>query len=197
GVTPFRKRWTRAEDAAMRRHYGPGPEHLTAAEIARRLGRTVKSIHEHAKFMGLVYQSRADTSDPAFDSGLRRLHAVGHTDPEIAGSLGCERHTVSLARRRLGLPSNRGGERHRRNVAARTADQCRAAGVRSLAEVRSLAFARRAAEAGWPADMPPRCCQILDAMEARGPMTRREIAEAIGATWIGSRRSLKGRVPGG
>jgi hypothetical protein len=105
--------------------------------------------------------------------------------------LGCDRHTAAGHRRAAGLASNRLHPRQRARVAEKTREQCRAAGVRSLAEVRVLAFRVFAAGSGWPADLKPRHVHILDALEAMGPMTRPEIAAAVGMPWKGSRASLK------
>jgi len=183
-----RKFWTAGEVARLHRLY---PK-MTAVQVARRLGRTEKAVYQRAKAEGLATQHRTDTG-PAFRSELARLNALGWTDPEIAAELGCERHTVAKWRRWAGLPHRRFDDHMRRRVAEKTAEQCRKAGVESLADVRVLAFRRRAVAAGWPADLRPREVQILEALMARGPMTRREIAGAIGLPWHGSRRSLKCR----
>lgn len=60
-----------------------------------------------------------------------------------------------------------------------------------------MAFRRYAASSGWPEDLAPREVHILEVLSASDPMTRPEIARAIGMPWIGSRRSLKGNTPGG
>lgn len=186
-----REHWSDADIATLARLYPTS----TAAEIARRLGRTTKAIHEAAKSRGLTKQSRSVTGD-AFRAEVRRLNAEGYPDGEIAAVLGCERHTVSKHRRALGLPSMARGERYRRRVAERTRAQCEAAGVDSLGAIRALAFRDFAAGRGWPSDLPPRAVMILDALST-GPMTRRQIADAIGMPWKGSRLSLKSNGPGG
>jgi hypothetical protein len=104
---------------------------------------------------------------------------------------------VSHHRQALGLPSNATHPRRRARVAERTRRQVAEAGVASLAEVRVLAFRKFAVLSGWPGDLTPRQVLILEALDARGPLTRPEIAEAIGMPWKGSRKSLVGNVPGG
>lgn len=156
--------------------------------ISTRLGRPVSMVLKHAKRLGVtrVYRGFA----PGLRDRVAERHAAGWSDAEIAAEWGCERHCVGRIRRDLGLPLNRWSERQRRRVGEKTREQCRAAGVQSLAEIRSLAFARYAAAHGWPADLRPRAVQILEALRVRGPMTRREIADAIGMPWKGSRKSL-------
>ena len=184
--------WTERELAIMRRDY----HRIPSPVLGLRLGRTARSVYMKAKDLGLATQHRTDTG-PAFQAELSRLNALGWADPEVAAALGCERHTVSRWRGILGLPARTFSERNRRNVAGKTAEQCRAAGVGSLAEVRVLVFRRRAVESGWPADLRPRAVAILDALAARGPMTRREIADAVGMPWKGSRASLCSNDPEG
>lgn len=179
--------WTDAERDTVRRLY----REVGTAEIARRVGRTARSVYQQADKLGLV--TPRTRIDGRFLATLRRLHARGWSDAEIASEFVCERHTVSKHRRALGLPSNRGSARYRARVAAKTREQCKAAGVKSLAEVRALAFRERARRAGWPEDLRPRAIQMLDALAVLGPLTRREIADAIGMAWHGSRSSLKAR----
>lgn len=189
-TTPYR-RWTPEEDAYLRANYAAG-----GAAVARALGIPDHRVYNRAHRLGLGHQPRT-TIGEAFRAELRRLHGLGWADPEIADRLGCERHTASRHRRAMGLGSNRFHPRQRARVAANTADQCKAVGVRSLAEVRAAAFRRFASESGWPPDLRPRHVHILDALESRGPMTRAEIAMAIGLEWRGSRRSLKSNGVGG
>ena len=55
-----------------------------------------------------------------------------------------------------------------------------AAGLPNLAALRAAVFRDRARASGWPEDLRPRAVQILNALWDRGPMTRTEIALAIG-----------------
>lgn len=180
--------WTESELATVRAEYGTTP----ARELAARLGRSPRAVYQAADRMGLAHQHRTDVT-LTWEAELRRLHALGHCDTDIAARLGCERHTASKHRRRLGLVGHARGERTRAKVRATTAEQCRRAGVANLGALRSLVFARRSAEAGWPAGLRPREVDILDALAIRGPLTRREIAGAVGMRWLGSRKSLKCR----
>jgi hypothetical protein len=169
---------------------------LPVPVLAGRLGRSVVSLYQKARVLGLMTPGRSRT-DPRLDAKVKRFSERGLSDAEVAKEIGCERHAVSDARKRLGLPAQTYSEHRREMVRRKTREQCRAAGVRNLAEVRVLAWRRRAAVSGWPADLQPRAIQILDALSARGPMTRREVAAAIGMTWRGSRNSLKSRGQGG
>lgn len=182
-----RRFWTDDERVILRRLY----RKAITIDIAKRLSRTTRAIHHQADLLGLVEPKTR--IDARFLAKLKQLHARGWTDSEIANELGCARRVAGKYRRHLGLPSNRVSAHYRARVAAKTREQCKAAGVASLAEVRALAFRSRARRAGWPEDLPPRAIEILDALESRGPLTRREIADAIGMEWHGSRASLKAR----
>lgn len=188
----MRRFWTADEEAVLARDYAA----RGAPAVAHDLGRTTLAVYQKVAALGLAHQPRTDTG-PGFRAELRALHAEGLSDGQVAGKLGCERHTAARHRRALGLGSNRLHPAQRRRVAEATREQCRAAGVRSLAEVRAAAFRRYAAASGWPADLAPREVHILEALAARGPMTRPQIAEAIGLPWIGSRKSLASNTPGG
>ena len=181
-----RRPWTAAELAELDRLY---PTH-TASEIAAALGRTVRSVYGQAESRGLMNQSRCRV-DVTFDDAVRQMNARGLPDAEIARSIGCDRHTVSRRRRQFDLPSNAKGEWFREKIRAATKRQLQRCGLPSLADVRAEAFRRYAARRGWPPDIAPTAVHILDALDERGPMTRREIADAIGMPWHGSRSSLK------
>jgi hypothetical protein len=188
----IRKPWTQAELATLRALYPVS----TAIAVARRLGCSVTRVYNGANAYGLK-KSRTVPITRKFLATVRRLHKAGWSDPDIAAELGCERHTISRHRKRLGLPSNQYGQRHRDKVRETTARQLEAAGVPTLADVRAKAFRSFAESRGWPADLPPRAVMILDALEIGGVMTRRQIADAIGMPWKGSRHSLKSNGQGG
>lgn len=188
-----RRNWSPEELAELKRLYGRMP----AAEVARRLGRKVRSVWNAAKHYGLARRCPRLVTDARFLDGVRRLHAEGLTDTEIAGRLGTERHTVCKARNRLGLPAVGWTERRRELVRRRTATQLAAAGVPTLGALRVKVFRDRARAAGWPDDLRPRAVQILNALWDGGPMTRRELADVVGLPWRGSRKSLCSNDPEG
>lgn len=188
-----RRPWTVGESEILARDYAT----LGGPAVARALRRSLSSVYGQVEALGLKHRHKTETRDGSFRDRLRALHSEGLTDPEIAGLLGCERHTASNHRRALGLPSNRSHARYRSRVAAKTREQCVRAGVGSLGAVRALAFVRFAVASGWPADLRPREVNILESLIERGPMTRPEIAEALGMPWLGSRKSLKSNDPGG
>lgn len=136
---------------------------------------------------------------PAVRKRLIALVREGLCNPHIAAILQCERHTVGDWRKRLGLPASRGQkcERCRRETSERTKAQCDSAGLPSLAQLRVRRYRQFARESGWPEDLRPRAVHILNALYERGPMTRREIAEAVGMPWKGSRKSLVSNDPEG
>ena len=194
----IRRAWTQLEVDTVRRLYSTH----SAAAIGKLLGRPAHSVYNQAFALGLKKLVHADTG-PALHAFLRSKHALGWSDAEIADAwsklqgapLG--RKTLCDHRRKLGLPNNAFSDRRRRAVAAKTREQLAKAGLKSLAEVRVVAYRDRAVKAGWPADLRPRAVQILNVLWDRGPMTRRELADAIGMPWKGSRKSLVSNDPEG
>ena len=184
--------WTQDDLDYLRRWHGRRPVPL----IAHALKRTVSSTYRKAVQCGLSTgkQSQLGTK---LESFLREKHALGWSDAEIATAFGCERHTVGDWRKRFGLASNAYSEHFRRRVARKTRQQLRTAGVGSLKDLQVEAWRQRAREMGWPEDLRWRSIQILEALYTRGPLTRREIAEAIGMPWKGSRKSLVSNDPEG
>ncbi len=188
-----RKRLYSAEEVdVVRKLYGSMP----AADIAAKLGRTVSSVYQVADRLG-VCTRQVPLLTPATERIIRDGHAKGWTDTTIGEQLGLDRRTLCDLRQRLGLPSNALSDWRRKRVAAKTREQLEAAGLDNLAQLRAKTFRERAREAGWPEDLRPRAVQILNALWDNGPMSRREIADAIGMPWKGSRKSLVSNDPEG
>jgi hypothetical protein len=194
-----RRFWTEAECATLRARYGREP----AATLAARLGRTLKGVYLKAHGLGLV--DRNFVWPPAADRLLRRRHAAGWSDTEVAAELGCERHRVAARRKALGLPALFGVRgapwtpRRRRLVAEATRRQLAAAGCATLAELRVRRFAAFAESYGLPGSVGVRGTQVVVALAA-GPMTRREIVAALGLRWKpgnGGRNNLSSSHPEG
>lgn len=179
------KAWSPEAIAYLSESYGVIPTRT----IMAKLDRTRTSVHQKALVLGLADTRNTITAETL--GRIRDLNLRGFTDPEIAVEIAADRHTVSRHRRELGLPGRRFDSRYRSKVAAKTREQLAAVGLGSLAEVRAEVFRRRVAAMGWPEGLKVREAEILDALCERGPMTRREIVEAIGMPWRGSRRSLK------
>jgi hypothetical protein len=172
---------------------------LTAQQVATKLGRTASAIYQLWGRMGLMKPNR----DPAaLLEFIREKHPLGWSDNEIAVAWSATGDTVSRGwigdlRVRIALPMNRFSEHCRARVAEKTKQQLEAAGLKSLADARVKAFQQFAMRHGWPADLRPRAVQILDLLYQRGPHTRREIVQATGMSWLGSRWSLKSSDPEG
>lgn len=197
-VTGRSRSWTAADLALLQAAYGT----MKAADLARELGRTERSIHMQANTQG--WQTRRSQRGDSFLAFIRQQHSLGWSDAEIANAWNADNPASTLSReqlanyrRRLGLPSNAYSPHRRQRVAAKTAEYCRQSGVKNLAEVRSQAYRQFAARQGWPADLRPRAVQILTLLYEQGPQTRRQICAAIGMTWKGSRKSLVSNDPGG
>lgn len=189
--------WTERELAILRESF----RKETAKQVAKRIRRTERAVHQMYMKLGLSIKNKDSTPLQEF---IRAKHPLGWSDTDIANAWGdspdgypVERKWIQELRNRLGLPSNRMSEHCRGKVAEKTKEQCRAAGVRSLAEVRVKAFREFAVRHGWPADLRPRAVQILDLLYQRGPHTRKQICEATGMPWHGSRKSLHSNDPEG
>lgn len=190
--------WTESERAVVRRLYRKVPIRV----IATQLGRTLSQVHQQARRLGLTRTGKSPLSAEA-KQRLAELVREGRCNRCIGRELDRGRKEIRNWRRRLGLPelTARGmvdscltcKERTR----AKTRQQIREAGVKSLADIRVLAFRKFARESGWPEDLRPRAVQILNALYARGPMTRQQIAAAVGMPWRGSRPSLSSNDPEG
>jgi len=165
-----------------------------AAWCAERLELPAQKVRQAAHRLGIAKRI-APLDRGHLAAFIRRRHPLGWSDQEIAQAYQAhrpytERHTIGEIRRGLGLPSNALSEHRRRRVKEMVRRQLRREGVASLAELRAKRFREHARERGWPDDFPPRAVQITDALYERGPMTRRQIAAAIGMPWKGSRKSL-------
>lgn len=194
-----RRPWTEADLAFLRRWEGK----RTAAWVAGEMGRTTTSVHQARARLSLN-RRRCPKGKP-FEVFILQQHALGWSDSEIAAAwsqrfaacVPINRHTIGERRAKLGLADNSFSKHRRRRVAIKTAEQLRKAGLPSIGHLRVEAFKKRAREAGWPEDLRPRAVQILNAMWDKGPMTRRELADAIGMPWKGSRPSLHSNDPEG
>lgn len=191
--------WSAEELAILRRDY----KRVPVEQLAKRLGRTVNRIYAAAKRFG-ISDAQKIVIAPDFDRFLRKHHAKGWSDAEIAAAWSrahpqrtINRRTLGDRRNQLGLSHNALSKHRRRKVSEKTREQCRAAGVKSLAEVRSQAYAKFAALRGWPDDLAPRQVQMLDAIYERGPQTRRQLAEVVGCAWKHQRNWLCATRTGG
>lgn len=200
-----RRFWTDAERETVRRHTGT----LPATEIVKLLpGRTISGVYQAQRKLGLT-RSRRDLG-PEFDGFIRAKHALGWSDREIAdewnslhhdadnGGWGPIRRLVAgVHRRAMGLPHNAWSDRQRDRVRAKTLEQCAAAGVDSLGALRGKVLKDRVEAMGWPRDLQYREGQILSLIWDRGPLTKKDICEALGMPFRGAQNTLGGNAPGG
>jgi hypothetical protein len=101
---------------------------LKLGAIAGRLGRSTASVVGMLVYYG---HSRKKESRAEWECRLRKMHAAGRSDREIAGRMGVSRGTVQRRRAALGLPPAEWcgwRQRYRR--------QMRKAESRSLADLR-------------------------------------------------------------
>lgn len=122
---------------------------------------------------------------------IRARHSEGWSDAEIAAEVRIDRRLICEWRKDyLGLPANGNNERRRAKVREKTREQLAAAGLRTLADLRREAHRAKIRAAGWPDWMLIRHAQILNLIWMRGPMTRREVAAAMGIPWKAHAREM-------
>lgn len=80
-------------------------EGVLVREISQRTGLHRNDINRYARRAGLPGR-RSDTDRAASDAKIRRLHAEGRNDYEIARLMRISRETVRAARYRMELPRN-------------------------------------------------------------------------------------------
>lgn len=200
-----RRHWTDAELDVIRQHTGT----LPASEIVKLLpGRTISGVYQAQRKLGLT-RSKPDLG-PEFHEFIRARHALSWSDREIVdewnrlhpdadnGGWGpIHREVVGVHRRAMGLPHNAWSDRQRDRVRAKTREQCAAAGVDSLGALRGKVLKDRVEAMGWPRDLQYREGQILSLIWDRGPLTKKDICEALGMPFRGARNTLGGNAPGG
>ena len=199
------RHWTPADDAAIAAEYPSA----TLKQLAARFGCSVAAVGNRARRLNLVKVPRVGWTAEA-DGTIRRMHAAGHPDTDIAAVLSVSYRTVTDRRARLGLKAFYSERKYEATVAANRLHLERA-GVKSLAELKRRAHVRYAAGVvppsaasslattyGLPPELSLREVQILVALLFHGPATRRAIAERIGATvHRNQRKLLAGSGPGG
>lgn len=158
---------------------------VSTREIGRRLGHGEPTIWRVLSRNGLV-KPRKPWDDPA-DSELRRLVGLGWSDAEIAAELSRDRHSVSLRRSRLGLPSfastGRRTDHQRRKIAEATRAQMERKGYGSFGELRGRVFREFAASYGLPETLSRMSVVVLIDLVKHGPSTARAVAERLGLPW--------------
>lgn len=184
--------WKPSETKYVQRNYGK----KSAQQIADHLRRSVRSVYQHATKCGAA--GTYDKSQIARrDKKIKQLHAKGWSASEMESLVGIGRRTINARINQMGLTPNGRNERYRKRVAQKTREQCMAAGVASLGELRAKEMKRVAHRLGWPDHLALRSVQILETLYQQGPMTRKQIAKAIGMRWVGSRKTFSTkRVPG-
>ena len=191
----MRRFWTPSEDALLKRCCGC----KSAFVLARLLSRSVKSIYTRTCFLGLT--RRKFRWSRSAERIIRQGAARGECDRHLAATLHCERRVVGDWRSRLGLPRSAGQttcRKCRRETAQRTREQLSRTGLATLADVRLQSWSDSIANRGWPEGLRPWEGKILDALSRLGPMTRREIAAAIGYPWPDNqRKAFSCQRPGG
>lgn len=126
--------WSKAEIDELRHLAGTADRR----QIATLLGRPPQAVKSKARRLGLVL--RLPTVGPPPLDSIRRLHARGLNDAEIAVQLGRTLYSIYHYRRALGLP----GHHHH----SRPAFKAVAPKIPTVEQIRERAAAERA---NWPA----------------------------------------------
>lgn len=115
---------------------------------------------------------------------IRRLHAQGYTDADLAKEIpGMSLNTANAVRRKMGLASNKGGERTRAKL-RKIAKECMQFRVRSMIEAERL---------GWPGRSLAEA-KTLSTLAESGPLTREELVARLGIKWGSGANSLCRRI---
>jgi hypothetical protein len=192
------REWTKREDQFLRKHYGK----QCAKWLSDKLDRSSKSIYQRAHTLSLQQPQQPDywqKVDSIFFAVIKEYHPQGYTDREMAEIVldainSCNErrdhnvtHTLASLRRRmtdrrrdLGLSHNAYSARRRAQVAAKTREQCKQAGVASLAEVRRKVYSEWKASHGWPDSLTVRAVQAAELFVQHGAMTRAELCLRMG-----------------
>lgn len=192
------RKYTPKQIELVRKHYRRRP----TAQLAAEIGCTQQQLRNLAYRVGIATKQ---PGRPGLVSLILAKHPLGWSDQEIADAYNRRHRHLQVTRKwvweirrdKLGLPSNAYSKHRRQRVANKTRQQLRQAGLKSLAELRVQKFQQFAERSGWPADLRPRAVQILNVLYERGPQTRRQLAEAIGVPWLGSRKTLHSNDPEG
>lgn len=188
-----RRFWQPQEDKMLRELWPI----TTAGEIARRLGRGVASVYCRLDKLGLMQPKPGWSTNPQLHADIRASLQRGESDADVARRWVIDRRHVGDIRNALRLPPSGDSPLRRARVASKTREQLRRAGLRSMGELRLQSFRDFARRNGWPEDLRPRAVQMLNVLYQRGPMTRRQIAEALRMPWKGANKSLCSNDPEG
>ncbi len=199
-VARNRRRFNDAELAFVREHTGKMPPAAIADAMNEgglgNLPRKTSSIYRIQSKLGLSRPAPPRHDTAALDALIRQLSADGWTDAEIREEVGrrrgrsCDRHMIGVRRRAMGLPNNscNGDSPSRRvleRVRQKTREQLDKAGISDLSHLRLHVWRERARSAGWPEDLRPGEVAVLNALWDRGPLTKKELADAVGVPWQG------------
>lgn len=161
------KHWTRTEDRELARLHLAGNKLRVTAKA---LGRTAIAVK------GRLLQQRIMRHVPGkTKAAIRRLHALGFNDCEIARRLDVTQTTVWHHRRDLGLPVNpRTAEAHRKAL-LRFIHK----GGRPPGQARWELSRFRAIHEGWPAGCNERQADYLEAIRANPGCTAEQLHQCL------------------
>jgi hypothetical protein len=174
--------WTAKERAFLKLHYSPlSPEPWPTARISAFVGASVQAVRKAAYRFGVLIPERVVIGD--LTPAIRKLHAQGLTDVEMAVRLDVCTTTLRRKRRDAGLDANfRPGYKPKascRQAAHRRHCYWRARGYKSAFQY-THERKRIAAEFRRRGCRSARECEVMEALDS-GPLLAREIAAAVGS----------------
>lgn len=181
--------WTDAEKRLVSEHYrSKGAEWLAERLLADFDSvRTPAAIARMALKLGAGKKKLFNASED-LKATIRRMHAEGFPDPDIAAETGCTSRQIGWVRRSMGIKGHRPGSLKISRDRSREGLKrwLKARGISSPAYIRVEKWKAWARKLGWPDHLRPRQICFLHALYEHGPMTRRELCEAMGGEWKGS-----------
>ena len=187
------RRWSQEELAFVRARLAAGD---SCVQISRELkSRTLNGIRRLREMWGYDTAGQKKRKLTGLNELITARYAQQFSDSEIAQEWNqlhpdatIDRTCISYRRSRLGLSARHTqSERYRNRVREKTMEQVKLAGVDSLGELRAVTLKNRIVEMGWPEDLQYREAQILSLIWDRGPLTKREICEALKMPFRGAR----------
>lgn len=174
-----------------------------SCEVRERTGLSHAAIKYWRDKLGFV----GPTRDRGRREDLRRLHAEGKVDREIAAALGCTPGNVRVMRNRMGLKPHGKGERFSRLHAEHYRRRCAAAGVTSIRQMADCGIGKAARQFatryGLPEDLPKLAVRIVVEL-AGGPLTANALGDRVGRAahhydgkWRGYKRFNHVKCPSG
>ena len=175
--------WTQEEINLVLKKYGK----ISIGRLARQVNRTAGAVYQLAAIRGkrlllpkgwwhgeLEQLVTVEAAKGSLDSDIAKAWNAAHPDKTT------DRRYISELRRRLDISYDQQQVTLKLRQQAGYARQCQTLKVQSIKDLSRRARRRVVISRGWPTDCTRSECDVLDVLEPRVRMTRRQIAEALG-----------------